>query len=427
MQWKKVSSGARKRGSGEEEEEEDGGGVGKETGNKRGSGNMQATEPSAVHDGGVSSESRSGMHRAPSVDDLFAPMFRLDVQSSENRLNNNAREGVTTAPRGGGGGGAGAVLGGGGGDGSGSSSGSVAVSKSSVPGFGVAALKEGSDQGGAIGTRHSAVAASAASGDLAVSGSTAILRTGGREPEIRTAPSSREGVLFPSRWSVAAEKSKNAISTERSTEAVGRTLAAAADTRSSAAAVAHVSKVDSGSISADISPPNSLSGVVPESPKRHDSHAMGSGMGVGTNSSSGKGNSDTGGHFNSESDDEQLVVDERKQKRMLSNRESARRSRLRKQQHLDELRAHVAHLRAENTHMLNRFSLASQQYAQLSNENRVLQSHVVDLTQRLQRLQQTTEAHHPGAASHLDQAPLHLSLRSGGCEDEAWQQPLITP
>ncbi|KAH9575400.1 hypothetical protein CY35_01G109100 [Sphagnum magellanicum] len=388
---------------------------------------MQATEPSAVHDGGVSSESRSGMHRAPSVDDLFAPMFRLDVQSSENRLNNNAREGVTTAPRGGGGGGAGAVLGGGGGDGSGSSSGSVAVSKSSVPGFGVAALKEGSDQGGAIGTRHSAVAASAASGDLAVSGSTAILRTGGREPEIRTAPSSREGVLFPSRWSVAAEKSKNAISTERSTEAVGRTLAAAADTRSSAAAVAHVSKVDSGSISADISPPNSLSGVVPESPKRHDSHAMGSGMGVGTNSSSGKGNSDTGGHFNSESDDEQLVVDERKQKRMLSNRESARRSRLRKQQHLDELRAHVAHLRAENTHMLNRFSLASQQYAQLSNENRVLQSHVVDLTQRLQRLQQTTEAHHPGAASHLDQAPLHLSLRSGGCEDEAWQQPLITP
>jgi replicative DNA helicase len=154
---------------------------------------------------------------------------------------------------------------------------------------------------------------------------------------------------------------------------------------------------------------------------------MGSGMGVGTNSSSGKGNSDTGGHFNSESDDEQLVVDERKQKRMLSNRESARRSRLRKQQHLDELRAHVAHLRAENTHMLNRFSLASQQYAQLSNENRVLQSHVVDLTQRLQRLQQTTEAHHPGAASHLDQAPLHLSLRSGGCEDEAWQQPLITP
>jgi hypothetical protein len=165
LQWKKVSRGARKRGNGEEEEEDDDD-VGKEIGNKRGSENMQATEQSAVHDGGVSSESRSGMHRAPSVDDLFAPMFRLDVQSSENRLNNNAREGVTTAPRGGGGGGGGAgvVVGGGGGDGSGSSSGSVAVNKNSVPGFGVASLKEGSEQGGAIGTRHSAVAASAASG-----------------------------------------------------------------------------------------------------------------------------------------------------------------------------------------------------------------------------------------------------------------------
>ncbi len=162
MQWKKVSRGARKRGSGEEVEDDD---VGKELGNKRGSGNMQATEQSAVHDGGVSSESRSGMHRAPSVDDLFAPMFRLDVQSSEKRLNNNAREGVTAATRGGGGGGgAGVVVGGGGGEGSGNSSGSVAVNKSSVPGFGVAALKEGSDQGGAIGTRHSAVPASAASG-----------------------------------------------------------------------------------------------------------------------------------------------------------------------------------------------------------------------------------------------------------------------
>lgn len=115
------------------------------------------------------------------------------------------------------------------------------------------------------------------------------------------------------------------------------------------------------------------------------------------------------------SDEDPAAVDERKQKRMLSNRESARRSRLRKQQHLDELRGQVAQLRTENSDMLNRYNIASRHYTQLTEENRALRSHAMDLSRRLQRL------HHQAAAqgqpvgpdygmSHSHMDPMSLGM-----------------
>lgn len=123
---------------------------------------------------------------------------------------------------------------------------------------------------------------------------------------------------------------------------------------------------------------------------------FGSGVAVTKDQMPSKGSytasvSDTGVQTqgNSSSDEDQHVVDDRKQRRMLSNRESARRSRLRKQQHLDELRGHVAQLRAQNSQMLSSFNLASQQFAQIAEENRQLRSEAMDLSHKLQRLHHT--------------------------------------
>ncbi|GLJ19676.1 hypothetical protein SUGI_0356400 [Cryptomeria japonica] len=84
--------------------------------------------------------------------------------------------------------------------------------------------------------------------------------------------------------------------------------------------------------------------------------------------------------------DPHQIIDERKQKRMIANRESARKSRLRKQQHLDELNADVDNLGAENNMLFTQLNIVSLNYMQLQEENSLLRSHAMDLSHKLQSL-----------------------------------------
>ncbi|KAL5983552.1 hypothetical protein ACLOJK_017639 [Asimina triloba] len=88
----------------------------------------------------------------------------------------------------------------------------------------------------------------------------------------------------------------------------------------------------------------------------------------------------------SDEDPQQAVVDQRKKRRMISNRESARRSRMRKQQHLDDLLTQVSQLKAENSQIVTRVEFATQQFVQLDSENTILRTQVMELTDRLQSL-----------------------------------------
>lgn len=89
---------------------------------------------------------------------------------------------------------------------------------------------------------------------------------------------------------------------------------------------------------------------------------------------------------NSGSDEVLMVVDERKRKRMQSNRESARRSRMRKQKHVDDLMCQVTQLKKENSNILSSINITTQQYANLEAENSVLRAQMMELSQRLQSL-----------------------------------------
>ncbi|KAI3503679.1 hypothetical protein L1887_32128 [Cichorium endivia] len=84
------------------------------------------------------------------------------------------------------------------------------------------------------------------------------------------------------------------------------------------------------------------------------------------------------------------IINERKQRRMISNRESARRSRMRKQKQLDELCSHVFRLRSENHGLINRLNHFEETHEQLVQENDRLKKETMELRQSLTEAQLNT-------------------------------------
>ncbi|OAY35632.1 basic leucine zipper 4 [Manihot esculenta] len=95
-------------------------------------------------------------------------------------------------------------------------------------------------------------------------------------------------------------------------------------------------------------------------------------------------------NFNSDDPNPSIisVVDERKRRRMISNRESARRSRIRKQKHLENLRNQVNQLRVENRALMNRLHSVLYHYQSVQRENDQLRSEYSVLRQNLSNIRQ---------------------------------------
>ncbi|XP_055818054.1 bZIP transcription factor 53-like [Solanum dulcamara] len=109
--------------------------------------------------------------------------------------------------------------------------------------------------------------------------------------------------------------------------------------------------------------------------------------------------------------------DERKRKRMESNRESAKRSRMRKQLHLEELMSQLTQMQNQSAVWHERIDSVGRNYHTIDAENNVLRAQMAELTERLDSLNSLTRfwADANGLAVDIPEIPDTLL--------EPWQLP----
>ncbi|KAF5745920.1 putative Ocs element-binding factor [Tripterygium wilfordii] len=88
----------------------------------------------------------------------------------------------------------------------------------------------------------------------------------------------------------------------------------------------------------------------------------------------------------SDSDPRYAMFDERKRKRMISNRESARRSRMRKQKQLEDGINEVSQLQNEINKLTQTINTTTQRYVEIESANNILRAQAMELTDRLRSL-----------------------------------------
>ncbi|GER55409.1 BZIP transcription factor [Striga asiatica] len=110
-----------------------------------------------------------------------------------------------------------------------------------------------------------------------------------------------------------------------------------------------------------------------------------------TSGSSGEQSDDDEAEGENETTQNMDPSDAKRVRRMLSNRESARRSRRRKQAHLTELETKVSQLKGENSSLLKRFTDISQKYNEAAVDNRVLKADVETLRAKVKMAEETVK------------------------------------
>ncbi|CAA2983263.1 light-inducible CPRF2 [Olea europaea subsp. europaea] len=110
-----------------------------------------------------------------------------------------------------------------------------------------------------------------------------------------------------------------------------------------------------------------------------------------TSGSSGDQSDDDEAEEDAETTENMDPTDAKRMRRMVSNRESARRSRRRKQAHLSEIETQVSQLNGENSSLQKRFSHINHKYSEAAVDNRVLKADVETLRAKVKMAEETVK------------------------------------
>jgi len=116
----------------------------------------------------------------------------------------------------------------------------------------------------------------------------------------------------------------------------------------------------------------------------------------------------------SSSEGDAQMVDEKKRKRMISNRESARRSRNRREEHIKNLNCQITFFRNNNSEIAQKVNSSSQKFMAVELENQRLIRLRHELTKRLESLEIVSSyvCGNPGDIPQYNSQPWSLSQQS---------------